>query len=193
MVPLSDDTSSGNTYGSVSSEDVPLVSQDNENDSGDADNYLATYFRSWRFAELIVCTVPVAIWIYFETVGGEAFRRKVPYEQVLSYNGEPLEGFEKPPVVFSQVNSEIGHGSTVGHYTSEFLNGFVPFVVQIVLVWYFSPALSTTFDRLDTLHRTICMYFVALGTTDSICNFVKFYVSLKEHLLIFLQAFSLFL
>lgn len=185
MVPQVNNPSS-HTYGSVG-EDGPLIPQENieggKNENGDdgndakeTANYLATYFRSWRFAELIVCTIPVAIWVYFETADTVPYQRKIPYQEVLSYNGEPLEGFEKPPIVWSQVHSLKYHGSIVGHLTSEFLNGFVPFVINLLLVWYCAPALSTTFDRLDTLHRTVCMYFVALGTTDAICNFTKFYV-----------------
>lgn len=187
MVPLSNDKKRYGSVGTDSSERLdsnPLIQKDaveeykNGNDIDENDavrNYCATYFCSWRFVELIVCSVPVAIWLWFENGDVKPNMRPIPFQEVLAYNGEPLGG-DKPNIVWSAVNSDKYNGSTVGHIESEFLNGFCPLVLQIILVWYHAPIFASVSDRLDTLHRTICMYFVALGTSDTICNCTKFYI-----------------
>ena len=164
----------------VTKHDVEEYNNGNGVDEKDDDgyNYCATYFRSWRFVEFLLCCVPVAIWLYFENADITPTRRPIPYSEVLDYNGEPLS--DKPHMVWSAVHSLKYNGSTVGHKTSEFLNGFCPLVLQLALIWYHAPSFASVSDRLDGLHRTVCMYFVALGTTDTICNFTKFSVSLHS-------------
>ena len=80
----------------------------------------------------------------------------------------------KSIMVWNHVNSEKFINETIGHKEYQILFGALPCLLQLALVLCLE---SRKGRRWDALHRTICMFFVGIGTTDVITNCVKYYVS----------------
>ena len=139
------------------------------------------YFFSWRFLELVLCVVPfTALWMYFEFGAMSPRMRPMPFQTI---NGATISTAEDDNweweslytnVVWNSVNTEKSLGETIGHEEYQILMGLLPWLLQLLLVCFLEARKGT---KWDTLHRTTCMYFVGIGTTDCITNCVKYYVS----------------
>mmetsp|Transcript_20998 Transcript_20998/g.44062 ORF Transcript_20998/g.44062 Transcript_20998/m.44062 type:complete len:363 (-) Transcript_20998:45-1133(-) len=152
------------------------------------------YFTSWRFIELILCVVPfLAIWIYFEYAIVVPHMRPIPLQHVVGVTGDevyneidPIDSSRKylsyANTIWNSVNNEKFLGDTVPHRENQVLMGVCPFLLQLFLAWFLAPIkkgngrFATDFHRWDTVHRTTCVYFVGIGTTNAVTNLVKNYV-----------------
>jgi len=147
------------------------------------------YFNSWRFLELAVCVLPFLIaGIYFESGLVKPRMRPIPYQKILtndeiSPNADESLGYQSyTNIVWNEVNAAKDIGETVGHRQYQILFGLCPWLFQLALVWFLAAkrrrnhqGLANNFQLWDDLHRTTCLYFVGIGTTDFITNSVKFY------------------
>lgn len=149
------------------------------------------YFFSWRFWELLLCLVPsTALWMIFESNTLVPRMRPMPFEPVITtiidgsletaMNSSTLKdsngdawGWDSSGMVWNHVNSEKFINETIGHKEYQILFGALPCLLQLALVLCLE---SRKGRRWDALHRTICMFFVGIGTTDVITNCVKYYV-----------------
>ncbi len=177
------------------SDDEDPINDENIDDILDA--YYASctwteYFFSWRFFELLQCVVPfTALWMKFESNTMIPRTRPIPFQPVITTiiderlqtamksstlkdsNGDAW-GWQSPGMVWNHVNSEKFLNETIGHKEYQILCGLLPWLLQLVMVFCL---VTRRGRRWDALHRTTCMYFVGIGTTDVITNCVKYYVS----------------
>lgn len=206
MVPLTSTyVSKGKTtYGSGSLDTNPMIPRDqiepqrrvnsdtmeqsfdsenglHENANFEIDSYCCTwkeYFFSLRFLELMACILPfVAIWHYYETYLITPHMRPIHLGHVYTKEGGAI-GSEilNNRFVFNPVNAEKYTGDTIGHREYQILMGICPLLLQLAVVWFRPPRFVSKFESWDVIHRTICTYFVGIGTTDAVCNSVKYYV-----------------
>lgn len=123
------------------------------------------YFFSWRFVELLLCVVPFSIlFLRFESQMLVPRLRPMPFQTIMN----------EEDIVWNPVNLEKYHGQTIGHREYQILMGLVPWLLELSLVWILDVRKSGNWDL---IHRTTCMFFAGIGVTDSIINFIKYYVS----------------
>ena len=150
------------------------------------------YFFSWRFLEVLQCVVPfTALWMKFESNTFIPRIRPIPFQPVVTtiiderlqtaMNSSTLKdsngdawGWQSPGMVWNHANSEKFLHETIGHKEYQILFGMLPYLLQLAMVYCL---VTRKGRRWDALHRTTCMYFVGIGTTDVVTNCVKYYVS----------------
>ncbi|VEU34156.1 unnamed protein product [Pseudo-nitzschia multistriata] len=162
------------------------------------------YLLSWRFLELVLCVVPVLLMgMYFEFVNPEPMTdRPIPFQYAKGGSTAMVEegidassDFHRSEggddeyksytnIIWRSSNLEENTGETVSHVAYIVWMGFAPWLLQVFMAWFLAPqnqrslnGIVNNFYRWDVVHRTTCVYFAAVGLTDAVINFVKYYVS----------------
>jgi len=172
------------------SDTIPIIdhestSADNDNNNindssnhDDNENKNADYcLRTYRIIELCCCCIPVPIGVALEF--GIPHKRPIPY-QLLDSSGEYI-------VNQSYDNREMGE--TVSPLVMFVCALVVPFCFQLLVIFFtrnrnrnrnednYRNNNNTNSNYYgDEIHKTICVYLLAIGLTQSFTNVAKLYV-----------------
>jgi hypothetical protein len=79
--------------------------------------------------------------------------------------------------ILNQEYDQLMDGETVSSFVLMVCFGLLPCMVQLLLAWFLPHvAMTTKREKWDVLHKTLCVYAAAFGTTMVVSNFVKLYV-----------------
>ncbi len=120
------------------------------------------YFCSLRFVEFLICLIPVPFGVLLELhTLFEPHQRPIPYQIV---DGTLVNAF-----MFGMEDK----GETVPPAAMFCTAVAIPFVLQIILICAYNA--KTAFDRGDMVHKTCCVYAMAIGLTQTFTNVAKLY------------------
>eukprot|EP00535_Pseudo-nitzschia_heimii_P000632 CAMPEP_0197180012 /NCGR_PEP_ID=MMETSP1423-20130617/4778_1 /TAXON_ID=476441 /ORGANISM="Pseudo-nitzschia heimii, Strain UNC1101" /LENGTH=286 /DNA_ID=CAMNT_0042630029 /DNA_START=279 /DNA_END=1139 /DNA_ORIENTATION=+ len=146
--------------GGVEVEDAadPESNRDSSESSGSCCGWLA------GIGEILFCLIPVPIGVALEFQ--TPYQRPIPYQTVVGADGD-VEFLRA--LVFANLDS----GETVPSPVMFGLAIALPFIVQIILA---SACRRKNLSRGEAARRTCCVYFLAIGLTQTITNLAKLYV-----------------
>jgi membrane-associated phospholipid phosphatase len=124
------------------------------------------YFFSWRFVELMICVTPLLLAIVLK-VTVQPHQRPIPYQYLDSLG----------VYILNQEYNQVLDGDTVSSLVLAVVFGWLPCIVQLILAWFVPHAAATSKrEKWDALHKTLCVYAAAFGTTIALTNGMKLYV-----------------
>ena len=144
---------------------TPIISG---TDEADLERHIAptsssgkSYFCSYRIIEVLICLIPLPIGVLLEFP--TPYERPIPY-QTIDDNGETIKAF---------MYDNRYSGETVPSTMMFALAIAVPFILQIGLIFCVGKSRG---ERCDLIHKTFCVYFMAVGLTQTLTNLAKQYV-----------------
>lgn len=163
--------------------DTPInnMPEDNNNNSNNNNADDATiantnkshipYWRSYKFAELLLCFLPVPIGVALEF--GTPHERPIPYQSLSSVD----------EVVLAFVYDNREQNETFSPQLMFACAVVIPFVLQLVLIFANDNCknkdnnndLRRRRRRHDEVHKTCCVYLMAIGLTQTLTNAAKLY------------------
>jgi PAP2 superfamily len=154
---------SGGTYTNDGNPTAAVAVDDDDDD--DVATWLQ-YFSSCRFVELVICVIPLILGSVLEFLF-QPNQRPIPY-QYLESTGD---------YILNQEYNQIDDGETVPTVVLAVVFSFLPCIVQLLLAWFvpYNTA-ATKRQKWDVIHKTLCVFPAAFGTTMVLTNFVKLYV-----------------
>jgi len=121
----------------------------------------SSYWRSFRFVELVICFVTVLIGVSFELV--DPYERPIPYQSL-----------DDGTIIRNLIYDNPEEGESVGPTLLLVLVTLVPIFVQIALSILLTKKTPAR-ERSDMIHNTLCVYFLGIGVTFTITNAAKRY------------------
>jgi hypothetical protein len=122
------------------------------------------YWCSWRSVELALCFVPLILGALTEFLFNPR-QRPIPY-QYLEGTGE---------YVVNQVYNETLDGETVPTAMLVWITGWLPLLLQFLMITFCYSKVGKL-KRWELVHKTLCVYSAAIGTTILVTNSIKLYV-----------------
>lgn len=120
-----------------------------------------SYWCSYRFVEVLVCLLPLLTGILSEFP--TPYQRSIPYQS--------LDDIGETVLAFMYNVRESGETvSTVVMIVSAFV---IPYTLQNLLIFC---SKRSTYDKMDMIHKTACVYSMTLGLTQTLTNVAKLYV-----------------
>jgi membrane-associated phospholipid phosphatase len=121
-----------------------------------------SYWCSYKFVEVLFCFLPVPIGVFLEFA--------TPHQRPIPYQGFDDIG----EIVLAFMYNVRESGETVSSLVM-FCSAFViPFVLQLLLIC--GSKTRFAFDKKDMIHKTVCVYVLSLGLTQTLTNAAKLYV-----------------
>lgn len=116
------------------------------------------YWCSTKALELVICIIPwfLGIGLEFAT----PYQRPIPY-QVVDEN-----------IVNAFMYNIERHGETVPTFVMFVAAVVIPLVIQLSII---GCSRRLSFNKVDMIHKTVCVYSMAIGLTQSLTNFAKVY------------------
>lgn len=140
-----------------------LERHSDNDDHNDASSSTSPSSTGWCFSivEILLCLIPVPIGIYLEFP--TPYQRPIPYQSIdVDDNEYILRGL----MYDNRLSGEI-----VRSHVMFVLAIAVPFVAQIALACCVGKGQKTAL-----LHKTVCVYLLAIGLTQTLTNLAKQYV-----------------
>merc|ERR1719343_755667 len=111
-----------------------------------------SYWKSFKPLELFICLLPIPIGVYCEF--HDPYQRPIPYQIV---DGTIINAF--------QYDLEE-KGETVPNWAMSIAGFILPPILQIFLILCSKPRIA--FDKSDAIHKTLCVYAMTVGLTQSL-------------------------
>ena len=135
----------------------------------------------WNCLEVLVCLLPAVIGVSLEFASPWfLYERPIPYQTLEIPIATTTETETESYYVRNQMYDVRQHGGETVPPAWMFLIGIVvPFLVQLLIVsyrQYYSPHHTNTTKKNQHIHKTLCVYLLAIGLTQSLTNIAKLYV-----------------
>ena len=117
-----------------------------------------SYWCSVKAVELAISILPAIVGALLEFP--TPYQRPIPYQIV---DDNIVNAF--------MYNIEL-HGETVPNFVMVLIVVIIPFIVQLSLI---GCSRRIGFNKVDMIHKSVCVWFMAIGLTQALTNFAKLY------------------
>ena len=135
----------------------------------------------WNCLEVLVCLLPAVLGVSLEFASPWfLYERPIPYQTLEIPIATTAETETESYYLRNQMYDVHQHGGETVPPAAMFLIGIViPFVVQLLVVLYrqyYPPHDTNNTKKNQHIHKTLCVYLLAIGLTQSLTNIAKLYV-----------------